>query len=213
MSLFVLDTDILTLLQSGHPQVGQRVASHPATELAVTIISVEEQLTGWYTKLRRTKKRDMLAQVYQRMTDTVQFLAKLPILSFTEKAITRYEQLKGQKLNIGKKDLCIAAITLENSGILVTRNTSDFGRVPGLTMGTGRSKARKVELSHDQLCEQLGVHRFSPCPDQPAPPLEGGRPRPARAVVAAAAPGGGRRAQGEGPVGHLPAPVGRPSPH
>jgi tRNA(fMet)-specific endonuclease VapC len=133
MSLFVLDTDILTLLQSGHPRVGQRVASHPATELAVTIISVEEQLTGWYTKRRRIKKRDVLAQVCQRMTDTVQFLAKLSILSFTEEAIARYEQLKGQKLNIGKKGLCIAAITLENSGILVTRNTSDFGRVPGLT--------------------------------------------------------------------------------
>jgi len=48
MSLFVLDTDVLSLLQRGHPIVVQRCASKPASELAITVISVEEQLSGWY---------------------------------------------------------------------------------------------------------------------------------------------------------------------
>jgi tRNA(fMet)-specific endonuclease VapC len=62
----------------------------------------------------------------------VKFLARLPILSFTEPAILRYEKLKALKLNIGKKDLCIAAIVLENGGTLITRNLRDFQRVPSL---------------------------------------------------------------------------------
>lgn len=46
--LHVLDTDILTLLQDGAPAVVSRVASYPSEDLAITVISVEEQLSGWY---------------------------------------------------------------------------------------------------------------------------------------------------------------------
>jgi tRNA(fMet)-specific endonuclease VapC len=134
MSLYILDTDILTLLQKKHPAVVQRVAGHDPSELAVTIISVEEQLSGWYTQLRRAKKRDALARVYLYLTRNVQSLALLQILSFTEAAIFRYERLKSLKLGVGKKDLCIAAITLETAATLVTRNMADFRKVPYLPL-------------------------------------------------------------------------------
>jgi tRNA(fMet)-specific endonuclease VapC len=40
--------------------------------------------------------------------------------------------LKALRLNVKKMDLRIAAIALENSAIVVTRNLRDFQRVPGL---------------------------------------------------------------------------------
>jgi tRNA(fMet)-specific endonuclease VapC len=58
----------------------------------------------------------------------------VPILSFTQPAITRYTYLKAQKLGVKKMDLSIAAIVLENNATLVTRNRRDFQRVPGLTI-------------------------------------------------------------------------------
>ena len=61
-------------------------------------------------------------------------IGALPILSLTEPAILRYEGLKALKLNVGKRDLCIAAITLENAGILITRNFRDFQRIPNLRL-------------------------------------------------------------------------------
>src|SRR5881628_2698290 len=61
MSLYVLDTDIMTLYQYGHPRVAQHVLARPVAQLAIAVISVEEELTGWYTKLRRVRKRDQLA--------------------------------------------------------------------------------------------------------------------------------------------------------
>jgi tRNA(fMet)-specific endonuclease VapC len=61
-------------------------------------------------------------------------LGGLTILTFPEPAIRRYEQLKSSRLNVGKKDLRIAAIALEHGGIVVTRNLRDFQRVPGLTV-------------------------------------------------------------------------------
>ena len=95
-------------------------------------ISVEEELRGWYTKLRRAKKRDQLARVYQRLTDAVRFFSSLQILSFTEPAMARYEELRKSHRRVGKNDLRIAAIALEHDDTLVTRNVSDFQGIPGL---------------------------------------------------------------------------------
>ena len=134
MSLYVLDTDVLTLLQSGDPAVIRNVAAHAADETVITVISVEEQLSGWYTQVRRAKRRDILARVYERLATNVERLAGMPILPFPEQAILRYEGLKALSLNVGKKDLCIAAITLEDGGVLISRNLRDFRRVPNLVV-------------------------------------------------------------------------------
>ena len=134
MSLYILDTDVLTLFANGDPAVIRNVVNHSADELAITVISVEEQLRGWYAVMRRVKRCDLLAVAYQRLATDVQFLATMMILPFPVPAILRYENLNALKLNIGKMDLRIAAITLENNGILVTRNLRDFQRVPNLVV-------------------------------------------------------------------------------
>jgi hypothetical protein len=41
MSLYVLDTDTVTLYQTGHSAVVRRVQACPAADIAVTVISVE----------------------------------------------------------------------------------------------------------------------------------------------------------------------------
>jgi tRNA(fMet)-specific endonuclease VapC len=114
MSRFVLDTDILTLLRNGHPAVVRRVVAQSATDIAITVISVEEQLSGWYTQLRRAKKKDALARAYQQLTEATTLLSGIKIHTLTEPAIDRCDQLRKLKLKIGIKDLRIATITLEN---------------------------------------------------------------------------------------------------
>jgi tRNA(fMet)-specific endonuclease VapC len=134
MSLHVLDTDIMTLYQNGHPRVVQKVLAHPVADLAIAVISVEEELTGWYTKLRQARKRDQLARAYQRLSESVPFFARFQILSFTEPAIVRYDNLRAAYRRIGKSDLRIAAIALEHGASVVTRNLHDFKQVSGLTI-------------------------------------------------------------------------------
>jgi tRNA(fMet)-specific endonuclease VapC len=132
MITHVLDTDMVSLYQYGHAAVCAAVDRHPAGSVGITVLTVEEQLSGWYRQLRRIKQPPALAAVYQRMANTVQFYSSLPILSFTEEAIARYEDLKRLKLGIGKTDQRIAAVVLLNQIVLVTRNLRDFQRVPGL---------------------------------------------------------------------------------
>lgn len=132
MSLHVLDTDTLVLFQEGHEGVCRRVLSHPIEELATTVITIEEQLSGWYTLLRRAKETSRLAHAYQRLADNVRVLSHFHILSFTKPAIERFGELKALRLGVKNADLRIAAITLESGGTLVTRNVRDFRGIPNL---------------------------------------------------------------------------------
>jgi tRNA(fMet)-specific endonuclease VapC len=134
MTPYILDTDTLSLLQQGHPKVLQEFGARPPSDVAITVISVEEQLSGWYTALRKARSPDELALAYQSLADTVSSLSRLTILPLPTAAIARYHQLTGLKLNVKRMDLRIAAIVLEQGSRLVTRNTRDFSRVPGLIL-------------------------------------------------------------------------------
>ena len=120
MSLFVLDTDIVTLFQRNHAVAIARVAEHSSDEIAVSVVTVEEQLSGWYAQLRKAKGPEKLAWAYQRLAANVRFLARVYILDFDEGAIRRYEALKRHRLKCRKMDLQIAATVLERRAILVT---------------------------------------------------------------------------------------------
>jgi tRNA(fMet)-specific endonuclease VapC len=132
MSKYVLDTDILSLYQTGHRRVVSQVSHRAPEDLCITILSVEEQLSAWYTLLRRTKDKARLARIYERMTANVKFLSRLEILSYSEPAIDRFQVIRTLKLGVKAMDLRIAAVALENGATVVTRNLADFRRVPGL---------------------------------------------------------------------------------
>jgi tRNA(fMet)-specific endonuclease VapC len=132
MSLYVLDTDTLQLFQDEHPRVVARVESVAPGDLAISVVSVEEQVSGWYAQLRQAKRPERLAWAYRRLAATVRFLSRVQIVDFDEAAIQRYEELKKRKVKVGTNDLRIAATVLERDAILVTRNLRDFQKVPGL---------------------------------------------------------------------------------
>jgi len=134
MGLYVLDTDTISLFRQGHEVVCRRVATCLSDEIATTVITVEEYLTGWYSLVRKARGPEQLERAYRELAEAPQFLAHFQILSFTQPAIARFEELLALKLNIGKMDLRIAAIVLEAGATLVTRNLRDFRRVPGLVI-------------------------------------------------------------------------------
>ena len=134
MSLFVLDTDILTLFEREHPAVVANVAAHLPSEIAISVVTVEEQLSGWYGQLRQAKGTERLAWAYRRLAATIRFLRNAQILDFDEAAISRYQELKRRRLKTRKMDLQIAATALEHGGTVVTRNVRDFKVIPGLTI-------------------------------------------------------------------------------
>lgn len=132
MSLYVFDTDHLSLYQTGHACVLQNLMRRVQDQLALTVISVEEQLSGWQTALRKTRDDVRRAEVYRRMALAIESLAGWMVLLLSLPAMVRHAQLLRQHLNVGSNDLKIAAIALDRGGKIVTRNARDFGRIPGL---------------------------------------------------------------------------------
>jgi tRNA(fMet)-specific endonuclease VapC len=64
----------------------------------------------------------------------VRILQTVNLLDYTENAIQRFESLEKMKLNIGKMDMRIGAIALENNVIVVTCNQRDYARIPNLSI-------------------------------------------------------------------------------
>ena len=132
MTLWILDTDHVSLLQTGHPLITQRIQSTAPNEIAVTIVTVEEQMYGRLNRIRRAKSADELRLAYFNLNRTLAYFQTINILDFDEKAVDCYQELVNQKLRIGTQDLKIAAITLSREATVVTRNSRDFGKVPRL---------------------------------------------------------------------------------
>jgi tRNA(fMet)-specific endonuclease VapC len=109
MSLYVLDTDTLTLWLRGHTRVCARIAGRESTELCVSIVAIEEMLRGWYTQIRRANTDEQLERAYGALQQAVQIASQLPILAFDHAVIQRLAELRKQKLRIGTNDLKIAA--------------------------------------------------------------------------------------------------------
>ena len=58
MSLWVLDTDCLTLFQNEHPLVKLRVSQVNPEEIAVIVITVEEQMRGWLNVINQSSQSE-----------------------------------------------------------------------------------------------------------------------------------------------------------
>ncbi len=109
--LRLIDTDTITFYQHGREPLVKSItaaASQPSG-LGVTIITIEEQVTGRQAALRHAKTDAQLAYAYQVFTASVRTLTGLHVVTFTE-----------------------PTIALEEGATVVTRNLRGFGRVPEL---------------------------------------------------------------------------------
>ena len=55
-----------------------------------------------------------------------------PILDFDQPSALEFERLKASRVRIGTMDLKIAAISLAHDALLLSRNLTDFRKVPML---------------------------------------------------------------------------------
>jgi tRNA(fMet)-specific endonuclease VapC len=118
VTLFILDTDHLSLYQRDVEPLLSKLLSHPPNELAITIVTVEEQLRGRLAQIRKATTAAHLNEGYRWLRETVDQLARLPVLDFDDRAATLYEKLLSQKLRIGTQDLRIASIVLSQNAVI-----------------------------------------------------------------------------------------------
>jgi tRNA(fMet)-specific endonuclease VapC len=134
--MVVLDTDHLSLLERRESAVSQslqaRLDNLGVGSHATTIVTYEEQTRGWMAYMARAKTVAQEIEAYGRLKIHLESFRYIVVLDFDERAAVNYQHLRGERLRIGTMDLKIAAIVLANESTLLSRNLSDFRKVPGL---------------------------------------------------------------------------------
>lgn len=135
--MLVLDTDHLTEYQKGTSVEARRLKQRldAATDaFSTTIVSVEEIMRGWMAAIRRTNDPHQQVTGYERLRQLFRFFATWNVLAWDTVSADEFAALKKSKLRVGTMDAKIASICLANSATLLSRNLTDFQKVPGLVV-------------------------------------------------------------------------------
>lgn len=127
--MLLLDTNAcIAWMRGGNLRFESRAISRPQAAGGAVLCSVvrAELLFGAFHSRRQA----------QNLERTNVFLAGFPSLPFDDHAAYRHALIRAELTSrgqlIGPNDLLIAATALAHGAILVTHNTAEFSRVPGL---------------------------------------------------------------------------------
>jgi tRNA(fMet)-specific endonuclease VapC len=132
--MYLLDTDTLTYLQTGHPRVVEKFQELAEDDAGTTIISVIEMLQGRFAFILKAATGSELLRAQEWLNRTDEFLAPFTVYTLNQSAVDHFNHLRVVPAyrKIGRADLLIASITLANHATLVTRNIKHFNHIPNL---------------------------------------------------------------------------------
>jgi tRNA(fMet)-specific endonuclease VapC len=124
--LTLLDTNVLIHYLKGHPAIAERIRSASRGELAIPTIAVYELEYGTLRSKLPARRRRLLEAGLEQ-------IQQIPFDSAAAMAAARIRvELEERSSTIGPLDLLIAGTAVSRGAALVTNNTAEFSRVPGL---------------------------------------------------------------------------------
>ena len=136
--MILLDSDHLSILKYSNTSTFSRLAGRMADsvdqDFATTAISVEEQFRGWLAQINRTNDVSKQVLAYSELVGLIEFFGFWTIADFDEPAADLFEEFRRLKIRGGTMDLKIGAIAVTQDSLLLTANTQDFEKIPGLRM-------------------------------------------------------------------------------
>ena len=122
----LLDTNVVIHYLKGDPGIVARIRDASRGELAIhAIVAYELEYGALRAKLGARRRRELEAGL--------QYIQHVPFDSAAAMAAARIRvELEKRGLTIGPLDLLIAGTAVSRGAALVTNNTAEFSRVPGL---------------------------------------------------------------------------------
>ena len=135
----LLDTDHITFLsrQDGREwgAITRQINRVGQDQVAVSAVSLHEQMLGIHTRINQVKDDAELYLWYDRLTKLFELYHAMNLLGFSTASAALLDPLrKAVRPKLATMDLRIAAVALSNNLTLVTRNFSDFEKVPDLKL-------------------------------------------------------------------------------
>ncbi len=133
--IVAIDSDHMSLMERGGAEglrIYKRLYALPPDDIATTIVNFEEQMRGWMARIANAPTLERQIFDYGELKRTLRSYCNVAVLDFDARAVVEFERLRQAKIRVATMDLKIAAIALANNATLLTRNVSDFGKIPGL---------------------------------------------------------------------------------
>lgn len=135
--MYIFDTDHLSVLEHGGvnaQHLKQKLANLSPIQVAASIISYEEQIRGWLSYIAKVKTVEQQVEAYKKLRKQLKNYCALPVLEFDLQAAQEFQRLRKVYPRLGAMDLKIASVALTNKAVLLTRNSTDFGQIAGLSI-------------------------------------------------------------------------------
>jgi tRNA(fMet)-specific endonuclease VapC len=133
---YLFDTDHVSILQRRsapeHAILVARAARYPPSDRGFSLVSFHEQVLGAHTFISRSRTAPDTIRGYEYLAEILHTFSSAPVVPFDAAAVSRYDDLRRQRVRLATMDLRIAATALSRGLIVLTRNVRDFGKVPGL---------------------------------------------------------------------------------
>jgi tRNA(fMet)-specific endonuclease VapC len=117
VSLWIFDTDCLTLFQHGQRQLVERVARLPREQVTTTIVTLEEQVRGRFNLVRRAETVEQLVNAYQRLQEAIVFfstVSSVGIFTFSRNTLPLAQRAKVAGRKSRFEDCCNRAFNKWN---------------------------------------------------------------------------------------------------
>jgi tRNA(fMet)-specific endonuclease VapC len=132
--LILLDTNVIIHFLKGDPAIGARIRNTDRSELGLPSIVVYELEYGILRSAMPARRRRQIELG----------LGHLQRVPFDGKAAAAAASIRVHLerlgLSIGPLDMLIAGTALSRAALLITNNTAEFSRVPGLRTADWRSE-------------------------------------------------------------------------
>ena len=97
---YLLDTDHISFLQRRSSlefsRLTLRMAQHPISDFALSVVSFHEQVIGAHTFINRAQTSTDIARGYVLLLETLSGFKKAPVLPFEVKEILIFDDLRRQ---------------------------------------------------------------------------------------------------------------------
>lgn len=132
----ILDTDHLSILErrmgTDYAVLVAAISAHAVGDVGMAVVTIHEQVLGCNAYIATARNPTEFLRGYKLLDAAIEACRTFPTVPFDSAALAVLDDLKSRKVRLKPMDLRIAATALANNLILVTRNVSDFNRVPGL---------------------------------------------------------------------------------
>lgn len=126
MASYLDSNTCIDAMRGTRPEVKIRLQAHTPAEVKIASIVEAELLLGAEKSRRRDEAMEIVGE----------FLSPYEIVAFGDSAAREYARIRAELESkgtpIGPNDLVLAATVLAERGTLITHNTREFQRIPGL---------------------------------------------------------------------------------